>query len=85
MKQFTFDCSRSHWFSVCPFTAMSDSAAVVVTAAQSDADVKRTYSSLDEYVRLVGGKRVIRKVLIANNVRTLTYFFDVILFASACF
>lgn len=48
---------------------MSDSTAT--ESAAVNAELKQTYASLEDYVKQVGAKRVLRKVLIANNVRQL--------------
>ena len=49
------------------------STAVVADDGQPSA-ANRKFATLDEYVRAMGAKRVIRKVLIANNVRYATVF-----------
>jgi hypothetical protein len=46
------------------------STAVVAGDGQPSA-ANRKFATLDEYVHAMGAKRVIRKVLIANNVRHL--------------
>ena len=38
-------------------------------ASPQGSSANQTFDSLESYVRAMGGKRVIRKVLIANNVR----------------
>jgi hypothetical protein len=55
-------CALTHTF----FTRMS---ALESAASPQSSSANQTFDSVESYVRAMGGKRVIRKVLIANNVR----------------